>query len=373
MLDRKELKEIALLHDDSPRYVSLYLNVNPLSNPRGEFTIWLKNKLKKAPEFLDKAVYKLVRDDLSKMESYVSGNKKQFKKGLVLLSSSGNAFWKEYHLSVPVKSDLIVDKSPYVKPLLDVLDNYERYAVLLVDKVSARIFVIHLGEIVEYGEVHTPDVPGRHKKGGWFALSQDHYERHIDYHVSLHLKDVLEKFDSFLSGEHIGRVVIGGSDEAVTMVKGMLHKTVLDRVIGSVKIEMLAKNDEVLSKSEKVIRFHEQKMEDETVESLVNQAMKNNKAVLGIENVLHALQTGNVMKLVYIMDFNSPGFVCRNCRSFALQERGECPYCGGGMEKTDYVVDVAAQKALEQGAEVEAIGENKKLSVAGGIGAFLRF
>lgn len=43
------------------------------------------------------------------------------------------------------------------------------------------------------------------------------------------------------------------------------------------------------------------------------------------------------------------------------------------MDKADYIIDIAAQKAVEQGAAVELVAENRKLSDSGGIGAFLRF
>ena len=373
MLDRKELKEIAQVQDAAACCVSLYLNVSPVTNPKGEFIIQFKNMVKKTVEGLDKNTLKIIKEDLAKIESYVQGNKRLLKKGLVLLSSRRHDLWRDYHLSVPVKSELVVDTSFSIKPLLNVLDDYERYAVLLVDKESARIFIIHLGEIVEYGEVFTPDVPGRHKKGGWFALSQNHYERHIDYHVGLHLKDVVEKFDSFIGGEQIRRLIIGGSEEAVPMVKGKLHKTVLGNVIGTMKVEMFAKNDEILARSEEIIRSFERQEENETVDRLIGQALKNEKAALGIDDVLHALQTGNVMRLVYVADLNSPGFVCRNCRYPAVHELKACPFCEGRMDRTDYMIDMAAQRAVEQGAEVEAVAQNKHLSDAGGIGAFLRF
>src|SRR3972149_11233343 len=121
MLDRKELKEIARIRDESPCFVNLYLNVNPLTNPKGEHVIQFKNMLKNTIETLDKKIYKLVKDDLEKIDSYVLGNKRLFKKGLALLSSTRKSFWREYQLSVPVKSELIVDKCPYIKPLLDIL------------------------------------------------------------------------------------------------------------------------------------------------------------------------------------------------------------------------------------------------------------
>jgi len=373
MLSRAELKEIALMEKKDGYFVSLYLNVDPMFNKKGDYVVHLKNMLKNAGESLDKNIYKKVKDDLAKVDNYVLTNKRIFKKGLSILSSSANSFWREYHLGIPVKNELIVDKSPYTKPLMDILDNYQRYAVLLVGKESARIFVIHLREIVEYGEVHTPDVPGKHKKGGWFALSQSHYERHIDYHVEIHLKEVIEKLDSFLSGEYIGRLILGGSDEAVSMVRGILHKTVLDKVVGTVKIEMFAKSSEVLARVEPILFEYEKNKEKETVEKLITGAMKNKDAVLGLENVLNALQEQRVWKVVFVKDFRTSGYSCASCGFLTIQKVYPCPYCKGGMEIVDYIVDLAGEKAIGQGALVEVIAENKKLQDAGGIGAFLRF
>ncbi|MEW6215736.1 MAG: Vms1/Ankzf1 family peptidyl-tRNA hydrolase, partial [Nitrospirota bacterium] len=306
-------------------------------------------------------------------DNYVLTNKRLFKKGLTLFSSSENSFWKEYHLGIPLRNELIINKNPYTKPLMDILDTYQRYAVLLVDKESARIFVVHLGEIVEYGEVYTPDIPGKHKKGGWFALSQNHYERHIDYHIGLHLKDVIEKLDSFISGEYIGRLIIGGSDEAVSMVKGMLHKMVLDKVIGTVKIEMFAKNDEVLSKVEPIVSYYEKKKEKETVEALITKSMKNENAVLGLDNVINALQEQRVMKLVVLKDYKASGYSCRSCGFLTAQKVDSCPYCKGEVEAIDYIVELAGEKAIQQGALVEVVSDEKRLQDAGSIGAFLRF
>ncbi|MDI6802098.1 MAG: Vms1/Ankzf1 family peptidyl-tRNA hydrolase [Thermodesulfovibrionales bacterium] len=372
MLNRAELREIASMEGKESYFVSLYLNVDPMFNPKGDHMVHFKNMMK-VSDTLDKAVYKKVKDDLDKIQNYVLSNKRMFKKGLALLSSSENSFWKEYNLGVPLKNGLFVDKSPYTKPLMDILDNYQRYAVLLVDKESARIFVIHLGEIVEYGEVHTVDVHGKHKKGGWFALSQNHYERHIDYHVSLHLKEVVEKLDSFLSGEYIGRLIIGGSDEAVSMIKGMLHKTVLDKVIGAAKVEMFAKSDEILSRVEPIVSAYEKKKEDETVDSLIAKALKNENAVLGLDNVIHTLQEQRVMKLIVLKDYKANGYNCSSCNFLSYQKTDLCPYCNGRMEGVDYLVDMAGEKAIQQGALIEVVSENKKLLDAGGIGAFLRF
>lgn len=373
MLDRNELKEISSFTGKDGYFVSLYLNVDPLYNKKGDYITHFKNMIKDGIEKTDKTVYKRIKEDIEKIEHYVLANKRMFKKGLCLISSSENDFWREYHINVPLRNALIIDRTPFVKPLMDVLDNYQRYAVLLVDKESARIFVIHLGEIVEYGEVHSADVPGKHKKGGWFALSQNHYERHIDYHVGLHLKDVIERFESFLSGQYIGRVIIGGSDEAVAMVKGMLPKGIIERIINNVRIEMFARPDEVLKKVQPIVYEYERRKEEEEIDDLINRSLKNENAVTGLDNVLNALQEQKVMKLFVLRDFNPSGFSCASCSYLSSQKINPCPYCGGEMNEERYIVDSACERAIQQGALIEVVDENKRLSESGGIGAFLRY
>ncbi|MBI4824475.1 MAG: hypothetical protein HY805_09660 [Nitrospirae bacterium] len=373
MLSREELKDISKIHGNGSYFVSLYLNVDPVTNPRGEYMVRFKNMMKDTIESMDKTVLRKVKADLDAIDAYIFGNRRDFKKGLSILSSAENSFWRRYDVSVPLKSELIVDKLPYIKPLLDIVDNYQRYAVLLVDKESARIFVMHLGEIIEFGEVHTADVPGKHKKGGWFALSQNHYERHIAYHVGMHLKDVIKRLDSFIKRQYIGRVIIAGGEEAVSMTKALLPKTVTDRIIGSFQAGMFEGNTDILKKVEPVQEAFERQKETDTVNELIQRARKNEKAVLGIDDVLNAVQEGRVMKLVFLRDFKYQGYSCVSCRALSAQGLRSCPYCKGKMEDVGYLVDLIAQKAVEQGSIIEVVTASAELKEAGSIGAFLRF
>lgn len=373
MLNREELKDIAKMHGDGAFFVNVFLNVNPMTSVKNNFEIHLKSMIKKTSGELDKAVLKKVSSDFEKIDSYVLTNKRMFKKGLAIICSQEKQFWKEYHLSVPLKNELIVDNTPYIKPLIGVLDNYQRYAIMLVGKDLARLFLVHLGEIEEYSEVHSEGVPGKHKKGGWFALAEKSYERHIDYHVGLHLKDVVKKLDAFLSGEYVGRLIIGGSEEAVVRVKDMLPQTVAEKVIGTFQAEMIANNNEVLEKVQPILRAFEVNEDAETVDDLLTRSMKKENAVIGIEDVLNALQEGRVMKLVFLKDFKRSGLSCRKCGYLTVQNITQCPYCKGDIKKVKYIVDLIAQKAVEQGAVIKVLSENAQLKEAGNIGSLLRF
>lgn len=373
MFTYKELKQLSAITGDGNFFVSLYLNVNPLTNPRGDYVIHFKNMLKEIAGKVNKDVEKKIKHDIEKIEAYLAGNKREFKKGLALISSAPVNFWQSYHFTVPVKNELIIDDTPYIKPLLSLFDSYPAYAVLLVDKEFARIFYIHLGKIEVYTEMLTPDVPGKHKKGGWFGLEQSRYERHIDYHVSRHMKDVIKAVDNLIQKESIDKIIIGGTEEAVVKIKDMLPHAISGKIVSTFHTGLTSGEKDILEKTLKIIEGLEKEKQEETVRELITRAMKNNMAVLGMENVLTNIQNGRVRQLIFLRDMSAAGSRCPNCNFLTSQKLKDCPYCKRTFDAVNYLFDLAAQKAVEQDAIVELVSKSDELAKAGGIGAFLRF
>ncbi len=373
MLTYSELKELSALSGEENHFVSLYLNVNPITNPRGDYLIHYRNMLKETLDSLGKENGKTLKKDFDKIERFLEDNKRSFNKGVAIISSGSNDFWRSYHLSLPVKNDIIVDSTPYIKPLLAILDNYQRYAVLMADKGSARIFVIYLGEIEEYTEFFTHDIPGKHKKGGWYSLQQSRFERHIEYHVDLHIKEVVKRFEGFLNKEDINRIIIGGTEETVVKIRKALPQSVLKKVIARLPAKMITEANDILKMTLKITDEYEKEEEMQTVDELIKRTLKNESAVIGAEDVLAYLQEGRVKKLVFLKDKKMSGFKCNNCNYLTVQSISSCPYCRDTFSEIKYLVDFIAQKAVEQDVAIKVISENTEFTEKGGIGAFLRF
>lgn len=398
MLDRDEVKGLAATAsaaEGEHYFVSLYLNVDPLLNRGGDYDIHFKNMIKETLASLDKPIAKKIEADIGRIKDYVASHRRSFKKGLALLSATSRDFWQVYHLGVPVRNEMAVDVTPYLKPLLDVLDTYEKYAVVLVEKEDARLFVIHLGEIVEYEEVHTGGVPGRHKREGDFALAQvgatrhlaqagkgklgvtgyrEHrIERHTAEHVKLHLDDVRGHLESFLDRERINRLIVGGSDEAAQAFRSLLPAPVQEKIIGTMRAEMFAPPDAVLRSAAAVVDAYERREEERTVERLVTRALSRQQAVVGMEQTLEALRERKVMKLVMLRDLTVPAYACATCDFVSAREEDVCATCRAPVKAVVPATELAGELALQQGATVEIVGENGRLREAGGIGAFLRY
>ncbi|MBI4698354.1 MAG: hypothetical protein HY758_05435 [Nitrospirae bacterium] len=156
-------------------------------------------------------------------------------------------------------------------------------------------------------------------------------------------------------------------------IMNILPQTILKKVISTFNAEISSGEKDVLAMTLKILEELEGEKERFLIEDLVTRSMKNMMAVIGMEDILASLQEGKIRELVFLKDLKSQGFKCANCNFLTVQASKSCPYCSGKFEQVHYMVDYAAQKAVEQGALIEVITKSDELGRAGGIGAFLRF
>src|SRR3989304_1365053 len=373
MFTRDDLAQLNNLRGDGGLFTSVFLSVNPVTNPKGQYFVAFRNLVKTELDKLDSAGQKLVKEDIKKIETYIKSGKTEFKKALAIISSATSDIWEVCHFSVPLKNHVVIDKTPYLKPLTSILEQYHSYAVALVDREHARLFGIQLGEIYEHTELFTPDIPRKHKKGGWQGRDENRFRRHIDVHVHFHLKDVVRHLEEILKKGEANHLILGGSEESVGLFSKMLPPPISSKIAGTFTADMHAGDDEILEKSLGAIKRVEKASEESLVNELITRANKNGSAAMGIEDVLKQVQSGNIHRRVFLEGFNAAGLKCSSCNFQTIQTLETCPFCNTSLEKIGHLIDFAVQKAIDQGAEISAISENATLKEAGSIGALLRY
>ncbi len=373
MLTKEDLTRLHNLKDEGKLYTSVYLNVNPATNPKGEYFVTFRNLIKQESEKLSSSDQKLIYEDIKRIETYLKTGKTEFKKSIAIFSSSQNDLWEVYHLAVPLKNQVVTDRTPYLKPLSEILEQYHSYAVAIVDREHARIFRIQLGEISEYDELFTPDIPRKHKKGGWQGRDENRFRRHIDVHVHFHLLDVVKHLEAVLHVGEVNHIILGGTEESVPLFNKMLPQTIIAKIAGTFTTDMHTSNDEILAKSISIIMDAGKCSEEGLVDELVTRSSKDGSAAVGLEDVLTQMQAGNVHHLIYNEGFSASGFKCSSCNLLTIQNHKECPYCGSEFEKIDHLIDYTIQRAIDKGANISPVMDNVKLKEAGNIGALLRY
>ncbi|HJP66337.1 MAG TPA: VLRF1 family aeRF1-type release factor [Actinomycetota bacterium] len=372
-LNHQFLRRLAEWGPNGAPVSSLYLDVDGKRYPRRQ-DVELRaeeqvRQLRDQARDLPRAAARSVSADGDRMLQYFRDLDRGSTRGVALFSCSERALWEEIRVPRPIKDRVAVAEHPYVLPLEVLVETYERFCTVLVDKEKARLFLAHLGTIEEQTDVFD-DVPGRHEQGGW---SQSRFQRHIDEHVGKHIKHVADELLRFFKRRGFDHLILAGPEEAVTELERHLHDYVRQRVVTKLSLPITASADEVLARSLEVEERLEEERERQTVERLRAEVAAGRQAVVGFSGVLQALNDGRVDTLVVPFGLSSGGLRCTDCgRLWA--EGGRCRVCRGRLEPVPDVVESAVASALRQSAHVETITFAGPQSLDGEkIGALLRY
>jgi peptide chain release factor subunit 1 len=364
-------------HRGSCVVTSCYLDVDGRRHPRhADYETQLDHLLRegreKAAGFGPEAV-RSVAGDLDRIASWVRGGfDRSHVRGLAFFACSADGFFEVVESPLPVNNEIVVNHTPHVRPLESVLQAYDRFAVLLVDKQRARLFRFEVGELTEHTEVFDA-VPRGGDQGGHPAQGSRgaHVQRHSEEVAHRHLKHAAEVTFSELQQRPVDHVILGGPHEVVAELEGLLHPWIRDRVADRLVIPVTAATEEVrqaaLAAEAAVARRNES-----ALVGRLRDGVGTGGGVAGLEATLAALVERRVDVLLVSEGYATEGWRCRSCRYLGPLGR-RCPVCSNPMDLVADVVEEAVEEALANKCRVQMVRGNADLDVLGRIGALLRF
>jgi peptide chain release factor subunit 1 len=264
-----------------------------------------------------------------------------------------------------------VDTTTKTGILAQSLDEVPRLIVAVLQRDRTRIYIAEQGISEQQVQVAS-EVPGQHKQGG---RSQMRFERHIEFHVSEHLKKVAEELEK-LAQARTFHLVLGGTDEIINETLAMLPQPIAKRVSGRFPVDYKHDTEQqILERAEMVWKNREQFEEANLVDQVVAAAKSGKRGVLGVKHTLSALVEEKVRTLVIANGLAIEGWVCTRCDYFSEGNFQKCPLCGAEAEQRD-LTDRAVERAILTGAQAEAVFSTEardRLLVEGGLGALLRY
>ncbi|HWP58955.1 MAG TPA: VLRF1 family aeRF1-type release factor [Candidatus Acidoferrales bacterium] len=356
--------------------LSVYLDLDQSKscNLNRRFEAALKEMLRAVEATVNQSQRAHFTADAARVQEFVSRLQLEGKALVLFCDDSENFLWAR-QINAPVRNQAHWSDRPYLLPLLNILDDYERYGVALVDKAQARLFTIFMGEIEEHREAWAEASVRRVKTTGTdHLLSERRFQRRADTHAHWHLKGVAEMLDEIVDRYSFDRLLLAGPPEATGELQSLLSKRVRARVVGRVALPVSASAHEVLEETLRIEREVEQQFEIRLVQELIA-ADRHQPVALGLERTIQALCEERIWRLVYAAGFNPKGSRCQNCHMLLAKSQGGCDYCGGAIQPVSDLIEQMAERVLEQNGKVEQVKGDAAtiLGRVGGIGAFLRF
>jgi peptide chain release factor subunit 1 len=371
MISRQDLERLANLKSDHG-ILTAYIPLDPrLRFVRQQPASQFKRALKAAERRVQNGRW---REPLERESSHVLdflSNWDPVGRGLVIISCRPESIWEVLTLEFLVPNLVDIDTTTNTGVLAQSMDEVPRFIVAVLQRDKSRIYVVEQGIAEQHAQVAS-EVPGQHKQGG---RSQMRFQRHIDFHVTEHLKKVADELER-LAAKSSFELVLGGTDEIVNETLAILPEAVAQRVIGKFPVDYKHDTEQdIFERAEIVWKNREQFAETNLLDQVVEQAKSGRKGVLGVEPTLSALMEEKVRTLLIANGFAIDGSVCTRCDYVAERNFETCPLCGGSAEKRD-ITDRVVEKAILTGAVAEVVCSDQardRLLAEGGVGGLLRY
>jgi peptide chain release factor subunit 1 len=363
MMHEKDLQELAELVSKKDLILSLYLNVDPQRRSTEEPKLALRQLLARATELGAAAA------DVQHIERFFDHEYDRQGRGVACFSCQSLGFWRGHTLLVPTADAVYVGLRPLITPLSDLWDEYDRFGVIMLDREGARVFVYHLGALVDSAGTFGAEVK-RHKQGGW---SSQKHQRSEDQEAKHNLKDAAEWAKGYLGKHKVKQIVLSGTEGNLALFRDLLPRPLQDQVVGQINLDMSTSPSEVWESAYQVAQESHRRSENELLAQVITAAHKGGTGAIGLSDTLSALKEGRVHQLLADPTLHLPGRYCTACTAMVIESATACPYCGSDMAETADVVNLAIQRAFEAGVKVSTLEKSEQLAEVGGIAAVLRY
>ncbi len=368
MFSQELLQELVSYTAGNGGVLSLYLDVDSTQQSTDAIKLQAKGLLKE--------VQANHNQDVSAIEKYLDHNFDWTKPGLAIFSAEDGDFFRAYPVSVSFRNRLRIGQKPYLKPLAHFLDYYAHYGVILIDRLGARFFEYHLGELQATEGFMGEDVRKLKKGGGSSAVGMRGGQgggRHEDEVAQRNLRDAASAAEAFFRDKQARRLFVCGTPETVAQFRGMLSKQLQSRIAETCTMDMNAGEHEVRERTLKMLHRSNEEREKKIVKDLLAaEAASGGTAALGLDETLQAICERRVQLLVLCDGFQKPGYVHEES-GLVVANLAKSPLSEKELTAVPDVIDAAVTFTLAQGGRIEVISENANLEEAGCIGAMLRY
>jgi len=294
---------------------------------------------------------------------------------VAVFSAARRGFFLAIPLDVPVEPDLVLDRSPYLVPLLAAIHRRRQYLVLHTDTHRGRVYAATPGTVRVLAEFDEEVPKHQHSDGDRYGYKQATIARHREDCILHYRKELVRELEQITTAERYDGVVLLGEHEVLEHVRKALPRRLTNRVVR----EEPETWDEGASQIEDKVRsiaadlFAEE--EAEVVPGFWDRVREGTTVAIGSRSVIEILQSGRLGAdghgyLVFGPDPREVVGRCPACRSLAPESTGTCPKCQAWCLPGNLWEELLLT-ALQHRIAAHFVADPRKLAPYGGVVAVL--
>ena len=222
--------------------------------------------------------------------------------GAAIIAADAAGLFEAFTLPRASRSQVVIDDSPYVTPLVTAADLRD-WLVVVLDSRHARFLHGSTDGLEELDGI-SHDVVGPTRRRG-----PSDNQRWVEHEVDANFKEVARRLDEHLAGGGYERVLIGGPEESTARFEAIMSTPSRDRLAGRFEAEVdpeAAAPEAIRRAALHCFVAHERRHEREVLDRLAERLGRGDRAVAGAPDVLAMLEQARVETLLYSEEFDPP-------------------------------------------------------------------
>lgn len=250
----------------------------------------------------------------------------------------------------------------------------ESLLAVVLDHAHARFFEVTDAGAKELTGLRSPRMRGgkfhSDRQGGPGWGEKDFHQRRRE-EERRHYQAIARRLAALDRVRHPRGLVVAGPGRAATALRRCLPPALAERVVSTARLNPLEVSAVAVHLATRGARREAQLAREQALVAAVMEGVGRGVAVIGIREVLAALDRRQVRTLLVARDFARPGFRCASSGRLVLGKT-ECAETGGIIREPD-VVAAARTEARRQDADVVMVGDSRLAERIERVAALLRY
>lgn len=293
--------------------------------------------------------------------------------GIVVFADASNGLREKMELPMRLMNRLVIDPSPYVRPVVHALSMLEPFIVARVSRDESALFLVDEWRVAKEDELIGPWLRSSDKETGEVSIKDYYAAARQDALVEQHYKDVGSALAKMLESSGARRVAICAQHDIANSFRRSLPQAVAGHIVAEIAFDAAATTAQMLVSAREAVE-QARNAEIEDLARWVKEALgTGGRGTAGFDDVLGALRRHQVQTLLVDRMYIVPGWRCLGCDWVGLTEVARCPICDEPVMPVSDAVGEAVRLAVLQNGQVEVGEDIPTLTALGGMAGVLRY
>jgi peptide chain release factor subunit 1 len=372
---RQKLDRLAGARSPRGVFLTVTLSTSRLDDWRQFAPTFLNSEFNRVLKELqpDKDAKRSLERDLERVSDIIKHDVASQTQGLALFADGGSELFERIELPLPLLNRVVIEPSPHVRPLVHALALMEPFVVARVSRDESSLYVVDEWGVAWEEELTGPWLKTSDRETGEVAIRRYFAAARQDSLVEQHFKEVGTSLGKLVDVSGTRRVVLCAQHDIASNFRSTLPQATAARIVAQIPFDGAATATQMLAPARTAFQEARHRELEDLALRIKDNVGSAGRGAAGFDDVLGALQRGQVQTILADRNYRPEGWRCGDCDWVSLAPSESCPVCGGGTSKVADAVAELIRLAVLQSAQIEVGEEISALDEMGGVAALLRY